>query len=146
MEPASSTNFNDHKRLSPLSMFAITSVTTAEWCKHATINGPGCALSHPPDRVYTSEMKSLRGNDAEQESLMKHFQENVPPPHNTITSSALLISASVISPQVSLLQPVRTRSFATGGTHQFLPGADGCRAIRMVQPGPSDIRAIKING
>lgn len=99
-------------------------------------------MSHPPDRVYASETKSRRGNDAEQESPMKHFKENVPPTHNMITSETLLISAYVISGRMLL----HTQSFTTGGTHQFLPGADGCRVIRTVQPGPSDITAIKING
>lgn len=98
--------------------------------------------TEPPSR---QSLLSLRGNDAEQESLMKHFKENVPPTHNRITYSSLLISTYVISRRPPL-QPIRAQSYPTGGTHQCLPGADGCCVIRMVQPGPSDITGIKING
>lgn len=94
------------------------------------------------------QVRSLRRNNAEPETLLKYFQKKVPPTHNI---DHLLYLFYVFSTDginivicISPPGPIRTQSSTTGGRHQFLLIGDGCRAIRMVYP--PDFRAMKING
>lgn len=104
-------------------------------------------LAQMPQRY---QVRSLGGNNAEQETLLKYFQGKVPPTHNIdhLLYLFYVFSTDCINVVICILPsgPTTTQSSMTGGRHQFLLIADGCRAIRMACPGPPDFREMKING